>query len=208
VGVDINRVVASAIEAAFETDEHHAPQRGRHRGLKALAAGAALVATARVVAGHAPKLSKLGGLAALSKVTHLPDVVKDAPDRLRDRLADFEEPDEEVEPDEDIEPEDEEPEEEEPEGEADDGPDDGGDSPDDEEDEGGSSGGEADDDVEPDDEEQPSAVATGEGSAIEQAVEGLDIDTNGHRASRERHIDPVARPPEPPPAAKSEAGSG
>ena len=52
MGVDISRVVASAIEAALEGDNHehfHAePHRGRHRGLKAVAAGAALVGAVQV----------------------------------------------------------------------------------------------------------------------------------------------------------------
>src|SRR3954468_18264179 len=80
----MSHVVASAIEAAFESgdDEHH---QSRHRGVKALAAGAALVAAARVVA---PKVSKFDALTTLGKVTRIPDAVRGVPDRVRDRLAD------------------------------------------------------------------------------------------------------------------------
>jgi hypothetical protein len=257
VAVDINRVVASAIEAAFEGEDHHEPQQSRHRGVKALAAGAALVATARVVSTHGPKLSKLGALTALGKATQLPDMIRDVPDRVRDRLADSGwtrgdsdvepedladdealEVDEDLDEDEDYDDEDEygEPEaeadldEEAPldedeeaddaEGEGDEGPDDeGGGWPDDKDDDGG--GGDAAE-VEEDDEEA-GVAASGEGSAVEQAAQGLGVDTNGHRASargpapdvismlsshrappllaraeRERVIDPVTRPPEPP----------
>jgi hypothetical protein len=252
VAVDINRVVASAIETAFEGEEHHEPRRSRHRGVKALAAGAALVATARVVGTYAPKLSKLGALSALGKATQLPDMVRDIPDRLRDRLADsgwlpadsdvededfdedegYDEEDDYGAP-EDEQPEDEQPEDEQPEdvdseGEGDEGPDDeGGGGPDDEDEGEGGGGGDATEPEPDEDDEQPQAVASG--SAIEQAAEGLELDTNGHRASgqgaapdvigilsahgeppplltrtdRSRHIDPVTRPPKPPTESES-----
>jgi hypothetical protein len=247
VAVDINRVVASAIETAFEGEEHHEPRRSRHRGVKALAAGAALVATARVVGTHAPKLSKLGALSALGKATQLPDMVRDIPDRLRDRLADsgwlpadsdvededfdedegYDEEDDYGAP-EDEQPEDEQPEDGDSEGEGDEGPDDeGGGGPDDEDEGEGGGGGDATEPEPDEDDEQPQAVASG--SAIEQAAEGLELDTNGHRASgqgaapdvigilsahgeppplltrtdRSRHIDPVTRPPKPPTESES-----
>ena len=93
MGVDISRVVASAIEAALEGDSpgfgHDEPHRGRHRGLKAVAAGAALVGAVQVVRSQAPKLGKLDALTTLGKVTRVPSMVRDMPDRMRDRLADI-----------------------------------------------------------------------------------------------------------------------
>lgn len=243
----MSRVVASAIEAAFETDDDE-PRRSRHRGVKVLAAGAAAVAAARVASSQSPKLSRLDALTTLGKVTRIPDMFRNVPDRVRDRLADGgwidekselgpedvaaedEEVDEDEEFDEDLEGDEDygEPEEEEPEGEADEGPDDEGDDwPDDEDDDGG--GGDAIE-VDRDEEEGPGVAESGEGSALEQAAQGLDLDTNGQRAlargavpdvmgllsahrepppllssaKRTRRIDPVARPPEPP---TTESGS-
>jgi hypothetical protein len=257
----MSRIVASAIEAALEGEDHESAPRkdrrggDRHRGVKAVAAGAVLVAAARVVSSQAPKLSKLGALSTLGKVTRFPDMVRDVPERVRDvpervrdRLADsgwieadefgpddvaedFEE-DEDLEEGEDYgepegeadledeEPAAEEPADDEPEGEGDEGPEDEGDDwPDDEDDDGG--GGDAAEAEE--DDEEAGVAASSEGSAVEQAAQGLGIDTNGHRASargpapdvismlsshrppplvaraeRERLIDPVTRPPEPP----------
>jgi hypothetical protein len=58
VGVDISRFVASAIEGALEGDNHEhfhdEPHRSRHRGLKAVAAGAALVGAVQVAKTQAP----------------------------------------------------------------------------------------------------------------------------------------------------------
>jgi hypothetical protein len=83
----MSRVVASAIEAAFETDDDE-PRRSRHRGVKVLAAGAAVVAAARVASSQSPKLSRLDALTTLGKVTRVPDMFRNVPDRVRDRLAD------------------------------------------------------------------------------------------------------------------------
>lgn len=226
MAVDINRVVAKAVEAAFADEHDHGPQRNHHRGIKALAAGAALVATARVVSNHAPKLSKLAALGAVGKAgDRLPDLVRDVPDRVRDLLAPDHVADEE-DLDEDEADFDEQ--------QGDEGPDDeGGDWPEDEE--GGDLDG-GDDAAEPEpeeEEEQRQAVASGEESAIEQAAEGLDVDTNGHRASqggapdviaalsgrkdppplrtrsgRRRSVDPASRPPEPPSSKSGPAKSG
>jgi hypothetical protein len=183
VAVDINRIVASAIEAALDGQEHHEPEHheSRHRGLKALAAGAALVAGARVVANQAPKLTKLGGIAGLSyRAAHLSDTIKD-------KLADLDlggDDDDDVDDVDDVDDEDY-------------GGDDDYEEPEDEG--GGDDAEEEPEDEEPEDEEEhASSVTAGDGSAVEQAAQGLEIDTNGHRASRSRHLDPVGRPPEPP----------
>src|SRR5215213_1504474 len=89
----MRRVVATAIEAALEGETrelpHDEPDRSNHRGLKAMAAGAALVGAVQVAKSQAPKLGKLDALTTLGKVTRLPDMVRDVPDRVRDRLADF-----------------------------------------------------------------------------------------------------------------------
>jgi hypothetical protein len=262
VAVDISRVVASAIEAAFEPDEAEPRRsRSRHRGVKVVAAGAVLVAAARVASSQASKLRPLDAVTTLGKVTRIPDMARNVPDRVRDRLRDSgwideesefqpddvaedeelegqadleeEQPDEaeeepEAEEPEAEEPEAEEPEAEEPEDEGDEGPDDdGGDRPDDGDDDGG--GGDAAD-AEEEDEDQVGVAASGGGSAVEQAAEGLGLDTNGDRSSargavpdvmgllgghreppplvasadRTRRIDPVARPPEPPPKESGE----
>jgi hypothetical protein len=84
---DMNRMVASAIEAAFE-DGDDEPRRSRHNGVKAVAAGAALVAAARIAVTQAPKLGRVSKLTTLGKVTRVPDMVRDMPGRFRERLAD------------------------------------------------------------------------------------------------------------------------
>jgi hypothetical protein len=79
VGVDVNRIAAKAIEAAFENEQPR-PKR-RHSGLKAVAAGAALAAAARVAVTKGPDmpgLSKLSG-SAFSRV----------PDMVRGRLNEY-----------------------------------------------------------------------------------------------------------------------
>lgn len=202
----MSRVVASAIEAALEGDspgfDHDEPHhRSRHRGLKAMATGAALVGAVQVVRSQVPKLSKLDALTTLGKITRVPDMVREMPDRMRARLADIglgdeDEGDlgsedladeEELDDDEDYdEPEAEgeddaaEDDDDEPEAEADDGPDDeGGDWPDDDHQNDGDCG----DGAVAEAEEQQVAFAPREGLALEQAADGLHLDTNGHRTS-------------------------
>src|SRR4051812_49673945 len=68
----MSRMAAAAVEAAFEDGEQ--PQRRRHSGLRALAAGAALAAAARLVVAKAPDIPRLSELSQV-------------PDAVRDRLA-------------------------------------------------------------------------------------------------------------------------
>ena len=88
----MSRIVASAIETALEGDGHNQADahRSRHRGLKAVAAGAAVVAAAKVASSQAPKFSKVGALTALGKATRLPDMIREAPDRVLERIEQFE----------------------------------------------------------------------------------------------------------------------
>jgi outer membrane biosynthesis protein TonB len=118
VGVDLSRIASAAVEAALEDDR---PRR-RFRGVRAVAAGAALATAARVAVAKGPGVPRL-----LNGVTRLPD-------EARRRLTDMgwlDEEDEDLEEDEELddeeyfdepeaeaddeEPEDEEPEDEEPE---------------------------------------------------------------------------------------------
>jgi hypothetical protein len=216
VGIDINRIAVRAIEAAFE-DEQPRPKR-RHSGLKAVAAGAALVAAARVAVTKAPDmpgLSKLSG-AALSRV---PDMVRDrldeygmtgqaepAEDELpEEELAEdeeFEEPEAELEeePEAEFEDEDEEdePEDDEPE--------------DDEPPEGPEAGAEEEDLPEDEDldEDEPEAEAPelavdedGGGRRTPDVMELMNPHSpppvlTGARGRSRRRIRPAARPPAPP----------
>jgi hypothetical protein len=93
VGVDLSRIANAAVEAALEDGR---PRR-RLRGVRAVAAGVALAAAARVAVAKAPGVPRL-----LDGVTHLPD-------EARRRLTDMgwldEEPEEEEYFDEEEEPE-------------------------------------------------------------------------------------------------------
>src|SRR3954452_20783809 len=133
MSVDYKRVVEAAVNAAFNENHADAEQSKKHGsgGVKAVAAGAALVAVARVAAKKVP-----GRMASMA----LPNI-GDLTDRVRDRLtesgwlgddedegyedgddydvegeADYADEPEEDDPEED-EPEDDEPEEDEPEAE-------------------------------------------------------------------------------------------
>jgi hypothetical protein len=87
MGIDLNRVIAVAIDTAFNEDQPR-PHLARQRGVQALAAGAALATAARVAGRHRHRISKLGvaksGLSKLADLSRL----RDLPDALWDRLAD------------------------------------------------------------------------------------------------------------------------
>jgi hypothetical protein len=166
--IDINRVAAAAMEAAFE-DEQHQPRR-RMSGVTAVAAGAALVAVGRVAAKKVPKVVPS---ALLPSVPSLSDLTGG----VRDRLAEYgwieeEEPlDDEEEPlDEADELLDDDDEEEEPRDEAEEW-----DEPEDEEDE-GSEGGEDDEWDDEDDDETDDDEPQGSGDDEPEEVEEDDAE--------------------------------
>lgn len=214
--IDMSRLAQAALEAAL-TDEQQQPQhRSRLSGVRALAAGAALVAVTRVAVKKAPGL--------LPSTPRLSDLT----DSVRDRLADhgwIE--DEEPEAPEDYEDEpldeaaewDEESEEEEPADDDDEDDDEWGeDEDDDEADDDGPRGAEDedwDDDEEPadeddddeDEEEPPPAIEIGSNggsheTASTRAPDLLDALSPHHRPpvlrGGDQRVDPAERPPEPP----------
>jgi hypothetical protein len=83
VGIDPDRVVAAAVDAAL--GEAPSPRKRRHPG-RVLAAGAALAAAAAVGQRRMPRLAKVPlrmGLHKLGDMTHVDELA----DALRDRLA-------------------------------------------------------------------------------------------------------------------------
>jgi len=90
VGIDPDRVVSAALEAAL--GELEQPHKKRHPG-RVLAAGAALAAAAAVGQRRLPRMAKLPlrmGLHKLEDLAHvdeLADALHDRADALRDRLA-------------------------------------------------------------------------------------------------------------------------
>jgi hypothetical protein len=87
MGIDINRVASSALEAALR--EEPAPRQHHLRGVKTLAAGAALVTAARVGMKHAPRLTELRLVGrGLEKLDHMPNL-RDVTDSMRDRFTDY-----------------------------------------------------------------------------------------------------------------------
>ncbi len=84
--IDVKRVAASALEAALN-EEPEPPHR--LRGVRTLAAGAALVTAARMGEKHMPRLSKLRlfehAVAKLEDVGNLPDLA----DAVRERFSDY-----------------------------------------------------------------------------------------------------------------------
>jgi hypothetical protein len=92
VGIDPDRVVSAALEAAL--GELEQPHKKRHPG-RVLAAGAALAAAAAVGQRRLPRMAKLPlrmGLHKLEDMAHvdvLADALHDRADALRDRLATY-----------------------------------------------------------------------------------------------------------------------
>jgi hypothetical protein len=165
VGVDLSRIANAAVEAALEDGR---PRR-RLRGVRAVAAGVALAAAARVAVAKAPGVPRL-----LDGVTHLPD-------EARRRLTDMgwldEEPEEEEYFDEEEEPEavaEEEELEEEPEAEE-----------------------ELDEEEEPADED-PSPNGGEPTGAPPLALSARRSPPVMTRARRDEGLHPADRPPEPP----------
>ena len=70
MAIDLSRVAAAAIEAAFDDEK---PRRRGISTTKAVAAGALLAAAARVAATKAPKPS----VPSLSNLTSVPDALRD-----------------------------------------------------------------------------------------------------------------------------------
>jgi len=203
--IDLSRVAASALDAAVNGEQ---PRRGRFSGVRAVAAGAVLAAAAQVVVRKAPT-ARIPGLPQMPDLSELGDSVRD---RLAERGwiedeapvdEDFEDeapvdeaPVDEAPVDEDFEDE-EEPEDERDEDEPeDDDFDDDTDGDDDDrgpDAEGEDDWDEEDEDEEPDDEDEE--------SDFDDEPEAV----NGNGRSRETArsvVDPVARPPEPPPDAE------
>ena len=98
MALDVNRVVAAAIDAAFE----HEQDRHRHRrlsGVTAFAAGAAVAMVARAATQKkVPRIAKFGA----KKLVDVPNL-RDVSDAVRGRLADYgllgEDQDDQYEPD-------------------------------------------------------------------------------------------------------------
>jgi len=189
--IDLSRVAASALDAAVNGEQ---PRRGRFSGVRAVAAGAVLAAAAQVVVRKAPT-ARIPGLPQMPDLSELGDSVRD---RLAERGwiedeapvdEDFEDeaPVDEAPVDEDFEDEDE------PEDDDFDDDTDGDDDDRGPDAEGEDDWDEEDEDEEPDDEDEE--------SDFDDEPEAV----NGNGRSRETArsvVDPVARPPEPPPDAE------
>src|SRR3954463_2383373 len=114
--IDMRRVLASAIQAALDDTDGSSDEQSRSRGsqhghgaLKGIVAGVAIAAAARMAASKTPKLAtKLLPVPSLSGVT---DRFAGVTDRVRDRLEDWLDEDDDDYIGEDGESEDEEPEE-------------------------------------------------------------------------------------------------
>lgn len=212
MGIDLSRMASAAIEAALEDER---PRR-RLRGLRAVAAGAALATAARVAVTKAPGVPRL-----LSGVTRLPDEARsrladlgwlenedvEDEEELDEEELDEEEFDEDEEPqgeadeeeleDEDFDEDEERVEDEEPQAEA------GDEEPEAEEEEPEP---EPEAEAEPDEEPEPEDVETEEHSSNGDEPAGAPpLVLSAHRsprvmsrAGRGRRVDPANRPPKPP----------
>ena len=81
MGLDVRRMTAAAVDAALQDEDS---DRRRGSSLRAVAVGVALGAAARIA------IARAGDRGAL-RVAELSHRVKEAPDELRDRLADLRE---------------------------------------------------------------------------------------------------------------------
>src|SRR4051794_4643472 len=81
MGIDLSRMAAAALDTALD-DGTRPPAPQRRGGLRTVVAGAALAATARVLVTRRPSLTGLAHLPAAL------DELRDAPERLRERLVD------------------------------------------------------------------------------------------------------------------------
>jgi hypothetical protein len=169
VGIDPDRIVSAAIDAALGEAQ---PRKKKHHPGRVLAAGAAVAAAAAVGQRRLPRLAKVPlrmGLHKLGDMAHVDDIadaVRDRADAVRDRLTgDGREPEDEYYDDEEF---DDEEFDDEPRDEADEPPDD--EDFDDEDDEGFDDEPPEDDDDPPEDDDGP----RGEGDEVDE--EDLDDD--------------------------------
>jgi hypothetical protein len=184
VAIDLNRVVATAIDTALHDGSPHEPRRQKRSGFRTLLAGAGLALAARAAVKRAPDLP---GLPRLSEIADLPD-------EIRDRLADrgwLDGDDDEDYDDEPVASEEEE--------DDDEDEDDFDDEPEAEAEE---------DDLDEDEDDEPDEPELEEeqDEAEEESPPGLARSNAGE----DNGVDPVMRPPEPPEedAVDSNGGSG
>jgi hypothetical protein len=228
MGIDVNRIASAAVDSALDD--------GKHRRLtapRAIAVGAGLAVAARYAAGKAPDLlpRRLKALNALSALPGVPDALRERLEPLRDRLtehgwgeSDEDWDDEELDEEEEYEEyDDDEPEaeadvpepaaEDEPLEEPEDEPlDEGEDEPEAAANEDEPEAEEPDEE-EPDEDEPEAAAEEDEPEAEDEDQDDEDQPAARRRGrSRRNAVDPVERPPAPPPDteqddAKAKAGS-